>query len=84
MTARMFMIAATALSAASMATAEPQQPNGRPATQDNDRPMQVVMASAERVPAAENPSGEAQPASAPAPRKRAARVTTCRCGDPGQ
>lgn len=84
MTIRGIMIAATAMSAATMAIAEPTQPNVRQASQQDSRPVEVVMASADRLPNTENPSAEAQPASAAAPRKRAARVTTCRCGDPGQ
>ncbi len=84
MTVRGIMFAAAAVSAATMAVAQPPQPNVHPASQQDSRPAEVVMASADRLPNAENPAAEAQPASAPAPRKRTARVTSCRCGDPGQ
>lgn len=90
MTVRLLVIAATAMSAAAMATAQPAQTttgreSDQPTSQPTDLPANVVLASVERP---TNPDEAAPSADAPAPvtpvkRKRAARVTTCRCGDPG-
>ena len=63
--------------AADSGNARPQQPASQPTGQQ----VQAVMASAEavKVPAA------LKDAQAPAPKRvRAARVTTCRCGEPSQ
>lgn len=80
----LIMIAATAMSAAAMAVAEPAQPNGQKASSPSNRPAEVILASAERLPGAESPTADVQTPSAPVKRPRAARVTTCRCGDPQQ
>jgi len=78
------MIAVTALTAAAMVSAEPAPSSARDSDQQETREAQVVLASAERVPDAESSAPEAQPPATPAKKPRAARVTTCRCGDPGQ
>jgi hypothetical protein len=79
MTARLMIIAAAALMAGTSATAEPAKPDNQQANPPSRPPAALVLASAEeaqpQAPAADQPS--------PAPVKhRAARVTTCRCGDP--
>jgi len=78
------MIAVTALTAAAMASAEPAPPSASDSGRQESREAQVVLASAERDPKAESPAPEAQQPATPAKKPRAARVTTCRCGDPGQ
>ena len=79
-----WMIACDASAAAAMAAAEPATRN--PASDSDQRAIarrQVVLASAERVPECRSrrPPRLQQPAT-PAKKPRAARVTTCRCGDP--
>jgi len=90
MTVRLLMIAATAMSAATMATAQPAQTttgreSDQPTSQPTDLPANVVLASVEQPPNADEaaPAADAQAPATPAKRKRTARVTTCRCGDPG-
>jgi hypothetical protein len=76
------LIAATALTMATSGLAEPAKAPAAEAGKAASRPAQVVMASADQV---EAPAPAAdQPAATPAKRPRAARVTTCRCGDPAQ
>lgn len=84
MTVRWMMIGAIAWSAAAMAVAEPAQPTGRTSDQQSNRGAPVVLASAERIPEADARGEEAQEPATPAKRPRAARVTTCRCGDPSE
>jgi hypothetical protein len=61
--------------AAERATAE----RVTPVAQAGEARPAAVLASAAAV---DLPAGiEAQPAAAPAPKRRAARVTSCRCGD---
>jgi len=75
------MVAAIALMGTSALGAEPLQLPARDASHAvEDRPVEVVLASADddTVAAAD---GEQRDAAPPKPR-RAARVTTCRCGDP--
>lgn len=85
MSYRWLILAATAVSAAGMATAQPDRDNARDSKQPQAQNAQVVLASAPRETDAAPPPAEAQPATqAPAKPKRAARVTTCRCGDSGQ
>lgn len=79
-----WLIVAIALSAATVASAEPTQSTGRDSDQQGNREAPVILASAERVPSADSPAAETQEPATPAKRPRAARVTTCRCGDPGQ
>ena len=84
MLVRYLLTGALALSLTVPAAAEPAKPQGdAEATRPADRPAEVVLASAEQVsvpvPALEAPASAGQaPATAPA-KKRAARVTTCRC-----
>jgi hypothetical protein len=82
MSARFMVIAAAALTIAGAAVAESAKPEVRPASQPASRPVQVLMASADQVQARVGSADQAAPA--PVKRPRAARVTTCRCGDPQQ
>lgn len=75
MLARSIIIAAT-LAASTAAVAEPSKPEVQQASQPSSRP--IVLASAEVVKSPAAASAE----QAPAKRPRAARVTSCRCGDP--
>ncbi|MGH6658300.1 MAG: hypothetical protein ACREBK_00725 [Sphingomicrobium sp.] len=90
MTVRLIIFAATAMSAAAIATAQPAQTTAgresdQPTSQPTDLPANVVLASVERPPNPDEaaPVADAQPPATPVKRPRAARVTTCRCGDPG-
>jgi hypothetical protein len=75
---RSLLIASLAATVASAALAEPAKPAAPAAAQPAPaRPAQVLLASAEQPQAAASASG--QPA--PAKRPRAARVTSCRCGE---
>ena len=65
MRTRYLLIASAGLAIAVSAAAEPAKPV-HAASQPTNRPAEVIMASAEQIPA-------------PAKRPRAARVTTCRC-----
>lgn len=83
MSVRKLLLGAIAMSITTLAAAEPAKPEA--AAQAANRPAEVVLASAEQigvpVPTVQNPSAAAEtPAAAPA-KKRAARVTTCRCAD---
>jgi hypothetical protein len=79
MHARSLMIAAAALTCASIAAAEPAKPAPREASANTSRPAAVVLASAEQV---STPVQAAQdPNAAPVKPVRHGRVTTCRCGD---
>jgi hypothetical protein len=80
MDARLMLIAASALSLASMTAAEPAKSPAPAASATKERP--VVLAAAE-IPAASAVAGAettATPA-VPARKPRTARVTTCRCAD---
>jgi hypothetical protein len=79
MHARFVPIAAAMLVGSAAFAAEPVKPAAQAATQAQPRPTEVVLASADQVPA---PAPREQQAAAPAKRPRAGRVTTCRCGDP--
>ena len=80
---RYLLIAATGLAIANAAAAAdpaaPAKPDARETAQPVNRPAAVVLASADQV-QAPAPDGQQQ-AATPAKRPRAARVTTCRCGD---
>jgi hypothetical protein len=78
MHARFVPIAAAMLFGSAAFAAEPVKPAAQPATQPQPRPTEVVLASADQVPA---PASHEQ-AAAPAKHPRVGRVTTCRCGDP--
>jgi adenosine/AMP kinase len=79
MSARFILIAAATLTIAGVAVAEPSKPEVQSASQPASRPVQVLMASADQVQARVGSVDQAAPA--PVKRPRAARVTTCRCGD---
>ena len=79
MHARFVLIAAATLIGPAAFAAEPVKPPVQPATQPQPRPDQVVLASADQVPA---PVPHEQQVATPAKRPRVGRVTTCRCGDP--
>ncbi|MFL6829863.1 MAG: hypothetical protein ACJ8D5_04480 [Sphingomicrobium sp.] len=76
---RFSLIASTVLALATAAAAEPPKAATGAAAQPQSRPAAVVLASAEPVQTPQVASQELAPV--PAKRPRAARVTTCRCGD---
>ena len=67
------------LSVSSPAVAEPPKAEAARSRQPQERPAEVVLASAEPVHA--SAPDRAQPTPAPA-KRRIGRATTCRCGDP--
>ena len=72
------IVIAALLASVGPAMAEPPKGEAVKADQSQQRPVQIVLASAEQVNA---PTQASQPA--PPPKRRVApRVTTCRCGDP--
>lgn len=77
-----FTIAAFAALAAMTAPSMAAEPTKAPAPQPTsaNRPAEVLLASSAIRGAAQQPDGQASP---PAKRPRAARVTSCRCGDQG-
>ena len=77
MKSRFAIIALIMLAAGTAVAAEPPRANAPAPAQQANRPARVVLASAEQVPAPA-PADQANPQP---PRHRAARVTTCRCGD---
>ena len=71
-----------ALILASPAAADPaQKPKVEQASQPAEKPVQTMLASASDV---QMPQPMKQDEAAPAPKRRAARVTACRCGDTSQ
>lgn len=76
MNARLMVSAAIALAVGTSALAEPSKTPPRDPAQPVSRPAEVVLASAEQVPV---PAPVAEPQNPAPPKKRAARVTTCRC-----
>ena len=76
---RYLLIASAALAIAGGATAEPAKPQAHPAVQPTERPAEVMFASAEQVQTM--PASAQGQAATPVKRPRAARVTTCRCGN---
>jgi len=79
MHARSLLIAAAALTLASIAAAEPAKPVAREANANTGRPAAVVFASAEQIP---TPVSTVQdPKAAPVKPVRRGRVTSCRCAD---
>ena len=80
MQARPFLIAAAALTCASVAAAEPAKPVNREVNAAAVRPAAVMLASAEQVPTP-IPAAAQDPNAAPAKPVRRGRVTTCRCAD---
>lgn len=78
MQTRLLIVAAAAFGIAAIAHAEPAKaPDGAASKSEISR-KPVVLASADVTPQAPDAAQQ----TTPAPRKRAARVTTCRCGDP--
>ena len=71
------IIAGAALGSASAYAAEPAKAPAKEATQPQQHPAPVVLASADSV---HTPTATDQQSPAPA-KRRFARVTTCRCGD---
>jgi hypothetical protein len=80
MHARSLLIAAAAVTSASIAAAEPGKPATRETNANSSRPAAVVLASAEQV-ASPLPTAAQDPNAAPAKPVRRGRVTTCRCAD---
>jgi hypothetical protein len=78
MYARVMVIAAAALMVGTSALAEPPKTRDAQPAQPATPPAAVVMASAEQI---RNVPPSADQQSVPVKRPRAARVTTCRCGD---
>jgi hypothetical protein len=79
MVARLMVIAAVALTIGTSAVADPPKAPARDSVPPASTPAKVVLASAEEVQA---PAPAADQQAPTAPKRRAARVTTCRCGDP--
>ena len=78
-----YLIASAALAFAASAEAEPAKPL-HPAVQPANRPAEVMMASAERIPVVIPVAVTDGQETAPAKKPRAARVTTCRCAGQNQ
>ena len=75
---RFMMVAAAALGLSASAFADPATPAEQDTAQPASKPARVVLASAEPVQA---PDAVAEPQQSQTPvKRRAARVTTCRCG----
>ncbi len=85
MLVRYLLMGAVAMSLTVPAAAQPAKPESAEASRPESRPAEVVLASAEQVsvalPAVQDPSAAGQPPAAAPVKKRAARVTTCRCAD---
>ena len=89
MHARLVMIAAAALTIGATAAAEPPKAEERDSAEPANRSAEVILASVDQVrasvPAVDEPNPVAdQPVATPAKRPRAARVTSCRCGEKPQ
>ncbi|HEY7006276.1 MAG TPA: hypothetical protein VH392_07290 [Sphingomicrobium sp.] len=80
MFARFVLIAAAALTSVNAFAAEPVKPAQQQTAQPQHAQAPVVLASASDVEATPPADQQAQTP----PKKRHARVTTCRCGDPQQ
>lgn len=78
MYARFVLIAVAALTSVSAFAAEPVKPAPQQPSQQQRVSAQVVLASADALPAAPAVEQQSPP---PAKPHRVARVTTCRCGD---
>lgn len=78
MHARSLVIAAAALTCATIAAAEPVKPQAREVSDNASRPAAVVLASADQVKTPVPANAEQTPAPV---KRRIGRVTTCRCGD---
>jgi hypothetical protein len=73
------LIAAAAAIFSASVVAEPPKAEVHRASQPAKTPTEVALASADQIRA---PAPAEQPSTTPVKRPRAARVTTCRCGDP--
>ena len=84
MSVRNLLLGAAALAMTSLAAAEPVKPDTAPAQAVN-RPAEVVLASAEQavasIPNVQDANAAPETPVATPVKKRAARVTTCRCAD---
>ena len=81
MDSRLMLIAAGALSLATIAAAEPaKSPEPAAPSGAKDRPVVLAAAEIPAAPAVADADAAATPA-VPARKPRAARVTTCRCAD---
>ena len=78
MDARLVMFAVAMLAVGTAAVAEPPKAPAQAPPQQANYPAKVMLASADQV---ATPAPADQSASQPPKRPRAARVTTCRCGD---
>jgi hypothetical protein len=78
MKARFVLVAATLISGSAFA-AQPVKPASQPAAAPQNVSAPIVLASADDV---RQPAATEQQAPT-APKRRIARVTTCRCGDAG-
>ena len=78
MSVRFLAFFATALTLSAAAVAEPSRPARHEASQPSGHSNEVVLASADQVQA---PTPSPDQATATPVKHRAARVTTCRCGD---
>ena len=77
MKSRFAIIALTMLAAGTAVAAEPPKANAPAPAEQANPPVRMMLASAEQV-RAPAPADQANPQP---PKHRAARVTTCRCGD---
>jgi hypothetical protein len=80
MHARSLLVAAAALTCASVTVAEPTKPAAREVNANTSRPAVVVLASAEQIPSPV-PAAAQDSNAAPVKPARHGRVTTCRCAD---
>jgi hypothetical protein len=78
MRARLLMVALAGLTVAGASAAEPAKAPVRKAEQPAEQPAPVLVAAADQVRA--QPTAEPQPQAAAPVKRRAARVSTCRCG----
>ena len=83
MSVRNLLLGAVAMTMTTLAAAQPAKPE-TPAPQAANRPAEVVLASAEQavaaVPTVPEAAAATETPAAPV-KKRAARVTSCRCAD---
>jgi|tagenome__1003787_1003787.scaffolds.fasta_scaffold20813147_2 hypothetical protein len=79
MNARLISIGAAIAAVTTGALAEPAKAPVPAINKPSNPPKPVILASADTVETAGPQSAQQL---SPAPKKRAARVTTCRCGDP--
>jgi len=78
MRARLLMVAVAGLAVTAAAAAEPPKAPVRKAEQPTEQPAPVLVAAADQVRA--EPAAQPQPQAAAPVKRRAARVSSCRCG----